>query len=103
MRISGYGEFQQMRKLVQKDEAQNGKDKAGNDNHESAGIAAGDSDAVQISAAARQKAKLRGASDFREAKVADVREKMLAGTLVTPESLKRGTSKMLDSLIGGDL
>ena len=102
MRISGYGEFQQMRKLVQKDEAQNGRDKAGN-NTDAAGAAVGDGDAVQISSEARQKAKIRAASDVREARVADVRDKMIAGTLVTPESLKRGTSRMLDSLIKGDL
>ena len=103
MRISGYGEFQQMRKLVQKDEAQTGRDKAGNDSHEAANAASGDNDAVQISSLARQKAKLKAASDFREAKVADVREKMQDGTLVTPESLRRGTSKMLDSLAAGNL
>ena len=102
MRISGYGEFQQMRKLVQKDEAQLGKDKAGH-NNDAASLAAGDGDAVQISAEARQKAKLRAVSDLREARVADVRDKMISGTLVTPESLRRGTSKMLDSLIRGDL
>lgn len=101
MRISGYGEFQQMRKTVQKDDAQS-KDKAKKDISEQ-NITAGSDDAVQISGEARVKIKMRQASDFREAKVADVKERLDAGTLVTPESLKRGTSKMLDGLISGDL
>lgn len=101
MRVSGYGEFQQMRKLIQKDDAQE-KNKKGSGGASDV-ASAGDSDAVQISGAARRKNKLRQASEFRDAKVSDVRERMEAGTLVTPESLHRGTSKMLDSLASGDL
>jgi hypothetical protein len=100
MRISGYGEFQQMRKTVQKDDAQS-KDKAKKDISEQ--NIAGSDDAVQISGEARVKIKMRQASDFREAKVADVKERLDAGTLVTPESLKRGTSRMLNDLISGEL
>ncbi len=100
MRISGYGEFQQMRKTVQKDDAQS-KDKAKKDLSEQ--NVTGQDDAVQISGEARTKIKMRQASDFREAKVADVKERLNAGTLVTPESLKRGTSKMLDGLISGQM
>ena len=101
MRISGYGEFQQMPKAVQKDETQY-SDKAKKDISDQNGTA-GKDDADQISDEARVKIKMRQASDFREAKVADVKERLDAGTLVTPESLKRGTSKMLDGLITGQL
>ena len=104
MRISGYGEFQQLRKLIQKDEAAQDREKNGDGGAaEAQGPAGGDSDAVHISSAAKQKARLRAASDYRETKVAEVREKLEAGTLVTPESLRGGAAKMLDSLVAGDL
>ncbi len=99
MKISGYGEFQQMRKMVQKD------DQTLKENAERAeqAEAQGDSDAVSISPEARRRIKLRQAPDLREAKVADVKARLEAGTLVTDESLHSGTKKMLDNLIGGDL
>lgn len=99
MKISAYGEFQQMRKLSQKDDAQL------KENADRAKEAADEesSDAVLISPEARRKGKLRMASDYREAKVADVKARLEAGTLVTPESLKNGTQKMLDSMFSGDL
>lgn len=103
MKVSGYGEFQQLRKLVQKDEQQQGKDKAANNDNESLGLSGSDSDAVQISPTARRKARIRAASDFREAKVAEVREKLESGTLLDPESVRGGVSKMLNSLVSGDL
>ncbi|MDR1613804.1 MAG: flagellar biosynthesis anti-sigma factor FlgM [Planctomycetota bacterium] len=99
MRVSGYGEFQQMRKLVQKEDALE-KDKSGEGR---AARAASAGDAVQISDAARSKARLRQASDYREARVRNVREKLESGTLVTPESLRGGTRKMLDALVAGEL
>ena len=99
MRISGYGEFQQMRKLVQKEDEAPAKDKAEKEERE----VGTSSDSVLISPETRRKAKLRQASDFREAKVADVKARLEAGTLVTPESLKSGTRKMLDGLFSGEL
>ncbi len=99
MKISGYGELQQMRKMSQKDDAtlkENAEKAEQNEEYSS-------SDAVSISPEARRKGKLRMASDFREARVADVRARMEAGTLVTPESLRSGARKMLDSLFSGDL
>jgi anti-sigma28 factor (negative regulator of flagellin synthesis) len=88
-----------MRKLVQKDEPREKDASVGN---RGANAAAG-SDAVQISSAARNRAKLRAASDYREEKVRSVRERLEDGTLVTPESLRSGTRKMLDSLFSGEL
>ncbi len=99
MKISGYGEFQQMRKMSQKDDAslkENAEKADQNEEFES-------TDAVSISPEARRKAKLRMASDYRETRVADVRAKMDAGTLVTPESLRSGTRKMLDGMFSGEL
>lgn len=100
MKISAYGEFQQMRKLSQKDDAHL-KETA--DREKEAAEAQESSDAVLISPEARRKGKLRMASDFREAKVADVKARLEAGTLVTPESLKSGTRKMLDGMLSGEL
>lgn len=99
MKISAYGEFQQMRKLSQKDDAQlkENADRAKEKAEEES------SDAVVISPEARRRGKLRMASDFRQAKVDDVKARYEAGTLVTPESLKSGTGKMLDSLVSGEL
>lgn len=98
MKIYGYGEFQQLRKMSQKDDAQNKEnaERAEQNAEES-------SDAVVISSEARRKIKLRQASDFRQAKVDDVRSRLEAGTLVTDESLKSGARKMLDGLVSGDL
>ena len=98
MKISGYGEFQQMRKTSQKDDAQ--LRETAERAEEASELS---SDAVSISPEARRKGKLRMASDYRQAKVDDVKARMDSGTLVTPESLKRGTQKMLDGLISGDL
>ncbi len=99
MKISGYGEFQQMRKMVQKDDQQLKENAEKAEQNE----AYGDNDAVSISPEARRRGKLRLASDYRQAKVADVKAKMEAGTLVTPESLRSGTKKMLDGLVSGHL
>jgi anti-sigma28 factor (negative regulator of flagellin synthesis) len=101
MKIQGYGEFQQLRKSSQKDDAhlRETSDRSEADEAES-GIL---SDAVSISPEARRKGKLRMASDFRQEKVADVKARLEEGTLVTPEALKSGTSKMLGSLLSGEL
>jgi flagellar biosynthesis anti-sigma factor FlgM len=98
MKISGYGEFQQLRKMAQKDDAQlkENAERAEQNAEES-------SDAVSISPEARRRAKLRAASDFRQAKVDDVKARLEAGTLVTPDSLRNGTRKMVDGLLNGDL
>ena len=99
MKISGYGEFQQMRKMSQKDDAQLKENAERAEQNEELDT----SDAVSISPEARRKGKLRMASDYREAKVADVRAKMESGTLVTPESLRSSTRKMLEGLFSGEL
>lgn len=98
MKISGYGEFQQMRKMAQKDDQtlKENAERAEQEVH-------GDGDAVSISPEARRRGKMRQASDFREAKVADVKSRLENGTLVTDESLKSGAKKMLDNLISGDI
>lgn len=100
MRISGYGEFQQLRKLAQKDDAQL---KENADKAEQNAEAGETADSVLITPEARRKAKLRQASDFRQAKVDAVRARLDAGTLVTPESLKNGAKKMLDSMFSSEL
>lgn len=100
MKIFGYGEFHQMRKASQKDDAQLKETAEKAEQNEEAGES---TDAVSISPKARRKGKLRMASDFRQAKVADVQVRLEAGTLVTPESLKSGTGKMLDNLFSGEL
>lgn len=101
MQIHGYGEFQQLRKSSQKDGAAirgESSDRAERSEDE----ASGSSDAVTISPEARQKIKMRQASDFRADKVADVKARLEAGTLVTDDALRSGTGKMLNSLVSGD-
>ncbi|MDR1518972.1 MAG: flagellar biosynthesis anti-sigma factor FlgM [Planctomycetota bacterium] len=100
MRISGYGEFQQVRKLAQRDDAQLKENAEKAEKAESEAAAA---DSVLISPETRRKAKLRQASDFRQEKVDDVKSRLEAGSLVTPETLASGARKMLDSLYGGYL
>lgn len=101
MQISGYGEFQQLRKSLQKDDAtlRENADRAA---EKSDGEGSGVSDAVTISPEARQKIKMRQASDFRADKVADVKARLEAGTLVTEDSLRSGTGKMLNGLVSGE-
>lgn len=100
MKISGYGDFQQMRKASQKDDAQlKEKENAERAEHEGLDTA----DAVSISPEARRRGKLRMASDYRQEKVADVKARMENGTLVNPESLRSGARKMLEGLFSGDL
>jgi len=100
MKISGYGEFQQLRRSSQRDDAQLKEEAERAKENAEAGES---SDAVLISPEARRKGKLRMASDYRQAKVDDVKARLEAGTLVTPDSLKSGTKKMLDGLFSGDL
>jgi anti-sigma28 factor (negative regulator of flagellin synthesis) len=100
MRISGYGEFQQLRKLSQKDDAQ--LKETAERAEQTVETAAANSDSVLISPETRRKAKLRLASDFRQERVDDVRTRLEAGTLVTPEAIENGTRKMLDNLFSGD-
>ncbi|MDR1536132.1 MAG: flagellar biosynthesis anti-sigma factor FlgM [Planctomycetota bacterium] len=100
MRISGYGEFQQLRKLTQKDDAHL-KETA--EKAEQADTEATAEDSVLISPETRRKAKLRQAPDFRQEKVSEVKSRLEEGTLVTPETLRSGIGKMLDSLASGEL
>lgn len=100
MKISAYGEFQQMRKAAQKDDAQL---KENAERAKESAEAGSSSDSLLISPEARRKGKLRMASDYREEKVADVKARLEAGTLVTDESLRSGASKMLGGLIAGEL
>ncbi len=102
MKIYGYGEFQQMRKATQKDDAQV-RENAEKSEQATEHAEASQGVSVSISAEARRKGKLRMASDYREAKVADVKARMESGTLVNEESLKSGTRKMLNSLFSGEL
>ena len=101
MKIQGYGEFQQLRKASQKDDAKlrESVDRTEADEAEGGVF----SDAVSISPESRRRGKLRMASDFRQERVADVKARLEEGVLVTPEALKSGTSKMLSSLLSGEL
>ena len=89
-----------MRKTAQRDDAQLKEDAERAKESEEAGES---SDAVHISPEARRKGKLRMASDYRQAKVADVKARLEAGTLVTPDSLRSGARKMIDGLLSGDI
>lgn len=89
-----------MRKLAQKDDAQLKENAERAEQNAEAGEA---TDSVLITPEARRKAKMRQVSDFRQAKVDDVRARLESGTLVTPDTLKNGTKKMLDSLFSGGL
>ncbi len=102
MKIYGYGEFQQMRKATQKDDAQL-RENAEKSEQATENAEGSKAVSVSISAEARRKGKLRMASDYREAKVTDVKARLEAGTLVNEESLKSGTRRMLNSLFSGEL
>ena len=99
MKINGYGEFNQLRRLVQKDDEKT-SGKAAKKAAAESQTAPENGDAVQISPEARMRGKLRSMPEVREAVVARVKAKMDAGTLVTDESIRSGSRKMLESLLG---
>lgn len=101
MKITGYGEFHQMRKAVQKDEPRGNSGKARDITDQLVSDAS--SDAVEISPEARFKMKFRQIPDVRQERLDQIKEKMANGTLVTPDSLERGTSKMLLNMLGNTL
>ena len=100
MKINGYGEFNQMRRLVQKDEEKTSGRDAKKAPVETPPAKSENGDAVQISQESRMRGKLRLIPEAREAVIARVQAKMDAGTLVTDESLRSGGRKMLESNLG---
>ena len=99
MKIHGYGEFHQMRRLVQKDE-EKGSGKDSKKSSAETPVKSENGDAVQISQEGRMRGKLRSIPEVRETVIARVKAKMDSGTLVTDESLRSGSRKMLESLLG---
>ncbi len=94
MRISGYGEFESVRKSIQKDErSQERRTKPADVPSGSTG-----EDAVQISPLGKFMSKLRTIPEVRTEKVEAARAKLEAGTLVNDESLSDGIRKMLNSI-----
>ena len=99
MRISGYSEFENIRKAVQKDDQPKKKE-------EEDGVRVArqqTSDQADVSASARMflmrdKAvkSLEKIPDPREDKVKEVLEKLDKGTLMTPEAVKESIGRMID-------
>lgn len=99
MRISGYGEFESIRKAVQKDDQP--KKKAEEQSTRTSRQTAPDQADVSTSARMylmRDKAvkSLEKIPDPREDKVREVLEKMEKGTLMTPDAVKESIGRMID-------
>ncbi len=99
MRISGYGEFESIRKTVQKDDSVRKKE-----TEEKTTVTSKPAlDQADVSASARMyqmrdKAVegLKKIPDPREEKVNEILEKMEKGTLMTPDAVKESIGRMLD-------
>lgn len=99
MRISGYSEFENIRKAVQKDDQP--KKKAEDDSVRLARQKTSDQADVSTSARMflmRDKAvkSLEKIPDPREDKVKEVLEKLEKGTLMTPDAVKESIGRMID-------
>lgn len=99
MRISGYGEFESIRKTVQKEDQVQRKQ----EDDKSKSARAQTSDQAEVSTTARlyqmrdvAVKKLEQIPDPRDDKVREVLEKMERGTLMTPDAVKESIGRMID-------
>lgn len=98
MRISGMGEFESIRKALQKDSAR----KPAADAYSAGDAAPASSDEIQISDQAKMLGKLRKIPDIRQAEIERVLSKMENGSLMTPEAIKESVAQLLENMISGD-
>lgn len=96
MRVGGYGELENIRKLMQKEE---GKHRSTPSPVTSSYAAATNSDAVEISEQAKMLGKLRQIPDLRQEKIEEVLEELNHGTLMTPEAVKESVARLLEGIL----
>lgn len=100
MKIGGFGELENVRKAIQKDEPPKALKKDSSTTSEATG---GRDDAASVSNRARDlflrdrmNAKLKQLPDIRADKVKEVLARMNAGEIMTPEAVKESIARMLD-------
>ena len=96
MKIGGLGEFEGVRKALQKEESVKNKPAAPSS---STGGAPVREDEVRISSQAKVLGKLRKIPDVRQEEIKRILAKQDNGTLMTPEAIKESVAKMIDSLL----
>lgn len=98
MKVGGLGEFESIRKAMQREEAKKSPADAASGRADAASRA---DDAVQISGTAKALGKLRQIPDVRQAEIDRVLKKMENGSLMTPEAVKESVARMLENLLSG--
>lgn len=96
MRVGGLGEFESLRKVVQKDEKKSQPSQSANRAERAVR-----QDEIELSPSARAFGKLKQIPDVRQERLAEIRAKMEEGTLVTPERVKDGIRSMLEDMLSG--
>ncbi len=95
MKIGGLGEFEGVRKTLQKEESAKAKATPSS-------VASGApvrEDEVRISSQAKVLGKLRKIPDIRQEEIKRILAKQENGMLMTPEAIKESVAKMIDSLL----
>jgi len=94
MKIGGLGEFENIRKAVQKDDPPKAKPSptAPRD-------AVSREDAVEISGSARMLGTLKKIPDVRQEEIDRVLTKLNNGTLMTPEAVRESVARLIENLM----
>lgn len=102
MRVGGYGEIENIRKAIQKDDKRMER-KSSSGSGEGASVRG---DSVEISSEGKQRAvagrasrKLADLPEVRQSKIAQVRAEMADGTLTSEANVKAGIRKMVAALL----
>ena len=94
MKVGGLGEFEPIRKSMQKDEPANASQPGRRE-----GESVSRQDAVQISEKAKLLGKLQQVPDVRRSKIEKTLSELNNGSLMTPEAVKESVARMLENLL----
>lgn len=105
MQINGYGDLRHLRRSAANGDAGQaaGRAKPAPEADIGAAPAGADGDAVSISPLGRHLAKLRNMPEVRDTVVAEMKDRLSRGELVTPEALARGTAEMIKAALADEL
>lgn len=98
MKVGGFGEFESIRKAVQREEAK--KPPFPGASARPASAERGD-DAVQLSNTAKALGKLRQVPDIRQSEIDRVLKKMDDGSLAGQEVVRESVERLLGDLLSG--
>ncbi len=94
MKIGGFGELENIRRAISRDNAPTKSDKK----DKTSQLNAVSKDEVQVSDIAIALGKLKNVPEIREDKVNEIKEQVDAGTYLTPEKVESGIRGLLGGL-----